>query len=468
MKKKLSHRVQRACYSEICRLKRFAQVCPINAVQHGFLPGKSCATQLLEVLDYIGSLLDAGKQTDVIYMDMSKAFDKVNHVALIRKLNRCFNISGNLLCWFRSYLQGRRQRVTVHGATSIEKPVTSGVPQGSILGPILFVLYINDLPNEVLSSRVASFADNTKIFRHVDSTIDTALLQSDLHRLDNWSAANGLVFNQDKCKCQRVTRKYSPVEYPYQLKNQVLTVTPEEKDLGVWVTSDLTWSKHVLDRCAKANKLLGFLCRCAAEVRDRNTRRILYLSVARPVLGYATQVWTPQSIELCKRMERIQRRASKFILNLPFLCNESYQDRLISINLLPISYWHEYLDITFFFKAINGLYSVSSDVLPVPVVPLRLTRSTSNPNVTVFRPRKCRTLTFQRSYFVRTTRIWNSLPENVRSKQLTLHQFKNLLLDYYFTALRCCYDVDDARTWKTICFKCNAARSLASPITCYN
>ena len=97
------------------------------------------------------------------------------------------------------------------------------------------------------------------------------------------------------------------------------------------------------------------------------------LSVARPVLGYATQVWTPQSIELCKRMERIQRRASKFILNLPFLCNESYQDRLISINLLPISYWHEYLDITFFFKAINGLYSVSSDVLPVPVVPLRLT-----------------------------------------------------------------------------------------------
>ena len=260
----------------------------------------------------------------------------------------------------------------------------------------------------------------------------------------------------------------SPVEYPYQLKNRVLTTTSEEKDLGVWVTSNLTWSKHVLDCCAKANNLLGFLRRCSAEIRDRNTRRILYLSLVRPALGYASQVWSPQTIDLIKRIECVQRRASKFILNLPFMCNESYLDRLISINLLPISYWHEYLDITFFYKTINGLYRVCRDVVPVPVVPLRLTRSTSNPNATVFRPRKCRTLTFQRSYFVRNTRIWNSLPENVRSNRLTLHQFKTLLLEYYSTALRCCYDVDDARTWKTICLKCNTARSLASPITCCN
>ena len=137
------------------------------------------------------------------------------------------------------------------------------------------------------------------------------------------SAANSLVFNLDKCKCRRVTWNSNLIEYSYQLKNQVLTVTPEEKDLGVWVSSDLSWSKHMLDRGAQANKLLGFLRRCAVEVRDCNTRRTLYLSVVCPALGYATQVWTPQSIELCKRMERIQRRASNFILKLPLLCSES-------------------------------------------------------------------------------------------------------------------------------------------------
>ena len=136
----------------------------INRSQHGFIPGRSCTTQLIETLDHIGALLDSGKQIDIIFMDMSKAFDKVNHAALISKL-QYYNIGGSLLLnWFSSYLHGKQQRVTALGATSSTKTIGSGVPQGSILGPILFLLYVNDLPDVIENSSIASFADNTKIF----------------------------------------------------------------------------------------------------------------------------------------------------------------------------------------------------------------------------------------------------------------------------------------------------------------
>ena len=166
----------------------------VNSSQHGFIPGRSCTTQLVEVLNHIGSLLDSGKQTDVIFMDMSKAFDKVNLAALINKLSN-YGIRGSLLNWFSHYLHGRLQRVTTLGATSSKKTVSLGVPQGSILGPILF-LYVNDLPDAVQNARVASFADDTKIFHRVDSTSNAVLPQNDLSNLEKWFSTSGLVFNQ--------------------------------------------------------------------------------------------------------------------------------------------------------------------------------------------------------------------------------------------------------------------------------
>ena len=185
----------------------------INRSQHGFIPGRSCTTQLIETLDHIGALLDSGKQIGIIFMDMSKAFDKVNHAALIRKL-QYYNIGGSLLNWFSSYLHGRQQRVTALGATSSTKTVGSGVPQGSILGPILFLLYVNDQPDVIENSNVASFADDTKLFRCIDSINDTASLQADLQTLDSWSSSSGLVFNELKCRCMYVTRKTDPIIYP--------------------------------------------------------------------------------------------------------------------------------------------------------------------------------------------------------------------------------------------------------------
>ena len=175
-----------------------------------------------------------------------------------------------------------------------------------------------------------------KLFKKIDSTSDAISLQSDLYRLEKWSASSGLiVFNQDKCKCHRVTRKKNPIKHEYKINSKPLVVTEKEKDLGIWITDTLHWSYHIHDRCTKANKMLGFLRRAAMEITDVKIRRILYLSIVRSTLGYATQVWSPQSIDFITRTERIQRRATKFGLKLPFVCAETYKDRLITLKLSP-------------------------------------------------------------------------------------------------------------------------------------
>ena len=163
-------------------------------------------TQLTSVLRYIGGQLDASKQTDIIYLDKSKAFDKVDHTKLLGRLHQ-YGITSKLHDWFRSYLQWRKQKVTVPGATSREFPVTFGVPQGSVLGLILFLLFVDDLPNTVKTSKVACYADDTKIFKSIDSITGCNAFQSDLKDLVSWSASSGLIFDQSKGKYQCITRK---------------------------------------------------------------------------------------------------------------------------------------------------------------------------------------------------------------------------------------------------------------------
>ena len=156
--------------------------------------------------------------------------------------------------------------MTILGATSSPLPVTSGVPQGSILGPMLFLLYVNSLPNAVRSSQIAAFADDTKIFKEITSTRDAEQLQEDLSNLVTWSDSTSLNFNYSKCKAQRITRKLKPVIFVYHMAGSPLEVVCAEKDLGVYITDNLTWNKQVIAQCAKTSRLLGYI--------RRNTRLV--------------------------------------------------------------------------------------------------------------------------------------------------------------------------------------------------
>ena len=176
----------------------------LKGTQHGFRKGRSCLTNLLSILDRITEELDNSGSVDVIYLDFAKAFDKVPHQRRSRKLD-VYGVSGGLLSWIRGWLLNRWQRLGVRGRWSRWRWVMSGIPQGSVLGPVLFLMFIDNL-EESLMSDVLKFADDTKIFRRVDSEVDREVLQRDLDRLVQWFEVWQMTFNVDKCKVMHLGR----------------------------------------------------------------------------------------------------------------------------------------------------------------------------------------------------------------------------------------------------------------------
>ena len=323
----------------------------ISALQHGFLPNRSCVTQLLSVLHTVGQSLDNNIQSDMIYLDFAKAFDTVDHSALLAKF-RLYGVKGQLFRWFKDYLTERTQRVVLENVASHWSPVTSGVPQGSILGPLLFTLFINDLPDEAAYGvKVALYADDAKLYRNVTSAEHCDLIQDTLSNMHFWSQRNNIRFNKSKCKVLTVTRKKTPIVFDYTLDGTALTRASEEKDLGVIITSTLSWDSHIHTITAKANKLLGLLKRTCPLLSSVSVRRSLYLSLVKSQLCYATQVWSPAYVTLNAKVEQVQRRASRWILRTR-KDESSYKERLILLDLLPLSLDRELKDLIFVYKCL--------------------------------------------------------------------------------------------------------------------
>ena len=315
----------------------------ISPLQFGFT--KNCST-LQQMLIFINQVINTPFQTDVIYFDISKAFDTVSHSILLRKL-WLFGITGTLWTWIKDYLTNRHQRVFINNCYSNSLPVLSGVPQGSILGPLLFIIFINDITSTIQYSQLLKFADDTKCFKLITDHSDQTALQEDINALITWSSASHLKFNLNKSVHLAFKSKIST---SYTMFDTSISHIDCHKDLGLVLSEDLSWSKHYNFITARAYKVLGLIRRTFSSSHCPSTGLKLYVSLVRSQLFYCSQLWRPHLLKDIENIERIQRRATKFILR---DYTSSYKTRLLKLKLLPLMYLFELQDILFAIKSLK-------------------------------------------------------------------------------------------------------------------
>lgn len=288
------------------KLKNF-----ISTSQHGFCKQKSTVTNLCEFTMFGVASFEEKSQFDVVYTDFSKAFDSVNHSILLRKLS-LIGLDQKFLNWIDSYLSNRTQYVLLNGYRSKMIDVHSGVPQGSHLGPLLFLVFINDLVDIVKYSQCLLFADDLKIFKRIKTQLDAFHLQEDLDAMTTWCKNNKLELNIQKCRVMTFFRIRSPILYDYKLNNAHLVRVEKIKDLGIIFEPKLTFSAHIDYMIAKSNKVLGLIFRSTSDFRNTKALNCLYTSLVRSILEYGVIIWNSSHHNNSRRLERIQKRYLRY------------------------------------------------------------------------------------------------------------------------------------------------------------
>lgn len=321
----------------------------LNPQQHGFLKGRSTVSNLVVFTDYVTRQMVTSGQVDAIYTDFSKAFDRIDHVILLKKL---FNlgIRGDLYRWFSSYVFNRTQAVVLGGYTSSWTAIPSGVPQGSLLGPLLFVIYINDIGDCFKHSQFLLFADDMKMFMAIDNPSNALLLQEDLERVANYCKTNNLILNISKCSVITFSRKTQTVQFKYSIENQPLLRVSDIRDLGVHLDSKLTFVNHIDMIAKKASSALGFIIRNASIFKTMKTLKVLYCAYVRSHLEYASQVWNPNYAVHSQRLERIQKKFIRYLGYKFKIPRSKYIVRCARFHLLPLSTRRNISDIRLLMK----------------------------------------------------------------------------------------------------------------------
>ena len=248
-------------------------------LQHGFLEKRSCETQLIQLVGDLGRQLTQCHQVVLVLLDFSKAFDKVNHLQLLFKLST-HGVKGRTLKWISSFLGSRTQAVVLEGECSLEAPVTSGVPQGSVVGPLIFLLYINDLP-ENIQFQVRLFADDTAVYLTVSGPNDSNILQKDLNYLQEWERTWDMEFNPSKCQVLHISRARQPSHSQYTLHGEILESVDCARYLGVSISKDPSWNSHISQITTKANRTLGFV-KSNIKTKHQSVKELAYKTLVRP------------------------------------------------------------------------------------------------------------------------------------------------------------------------------------------
>ena len=383
----------------------------INPNQHGFVNQKSCFSNILEAVDTIISMLEDGLPVDVFYFDFCKAFDSVPHYRLLIKLES-FGITGPTLKIIQDFLSDRFMRTTVRGSYSKYKAVSSGVPQGSVLGPLLFVLFINDLPDG-LKNATKLFADDLKLFGNA-SDIDS--IEDDLAHLEKWQDLWLLKFNASKCKVMHLDFN-SNCKQSYVLSGTDLEQVDSEKDLGILTNCQLEWEENIHSCIRDANRMIAWTTRNVID-KDKYVMLNIYKTLIRPKLEYCVQIWSPVACHgnwaIIIELEAVQRRFTRMINEIGLL---PYSERLSALNLTTLAERRIRGDLIETFKVLSGQVEYGKEVFHV-------SRSGKN-IISKGSISKCTPINKLRKSFIseRVKPYWNSLPVSVKTSS-SVEMFK--------------------------------------------
>ena len=390
---------------------------------HGFRTGHSCESQLLTTTHDLFSSLEKGKQVDIAVLDLSKAFDTVPHLKLLSKLDH-YGIKGPIHTWITHFLTKRKMKVLIEGESSEEAVVESGVPQGTVLGPLLFLCHLNDLPDSV-NATVRLFADDCLLYKEIECIDDQKELQKDIDNLGKWAENWGMKFNATKCQILQIKPKHRSLTY--KMCGVPLQVVSDCLYLGVNLSHDLSWKHHINQTTKKASSTVGFLRRNFRNC-PQECKKLAYISLVRSKLEYAATVWDPFIKNEIEKLERVQRQAARFIKNDYRSRDPGCITRMLQELGLPL------LETRRKDQRLKLLAKINSDQLPaIPpssfLKPANLTRRRIKPknhqdfevdnilqrhfynNNSAFEIPPWKNLKSKHSFFIRTPQDWNSLTD---------------------------------------------------------